>query len=67
MSPFVCHKCRQIVPSIYDQFERRIEFRRLSDQGRHRVLLTGRLCRDCVDAEVDGHRPPPDFEQQSLI
>lgn len=67
MSPFVCHACEEIIRSPYDQFERRIEFRALRNQARYRVLLTGRLCRQCVDTEVDKHRPPPAWRDEPLF
>ena len=67
MATFVCAACKTVVRNLYDRFEERIEYRRVSDQGRHAVLLKRHLCRDCVSAEVDAARPPSSFTQTSLI
>lgn len=67
MSAFVCASCKEVIRNLYDRFEERIEYRRVSDQGRHAVLLKRHLCRTCVDAEIAIARPPSGFTQDSLI
>lgn len=68
MSAWVCESCCTVVRDIYDRFERRIEFRTLTKrQGRAAVLMTGRRCRKCMDAEVNTHRPPKDYGQQATM
>jgi hypothetical protein len=42
--------------SRFDAFERRIEFRRLSDQGRQATLLDRIVCRACMRREIDERR-----------
>jgi hypothetical protein len=39
-----------------DAFERRIEFRRLTDQGRQTVIKDRTVCRACMRAEVEDRR-----------
>jgi hypothetical protein len=39
-----------------DAFERRIEFRRLTDQGREAVVMDRIVCRACLNAEVEDRR-----------
>ena len=46
------HEGDRLVLSRRDLFERRIEFRRRSDQGRERVIATGDVCRACMFAEI---------------
>lgn len=67
MSAFVCAACKTVVRDLYDRFEERIEYRRVSDQGRHAVLLKRHLCRTCVQAELDLARPPSGFTQDALM
>ena len=42
-----------------DAVERRIEFRRLTDQGRQAVLLDRLVCRTCMRAEIAERRGTP--------
>lgn len=67
MSAFVCNSCKKVVRDLLDRFEERIEYRRVSDHGRHAVLLKRHLCRECVTAEVDAARPPSPYTQSSLM
>jgi hypothetical protein len=59
-----CWVCRVPVRDRHDQFEHRLEFRRMSDEGRHRVVKLELLCFDCAVAEVakleKRGRPPAD-------
>lgn len=67
-SAWVCDQCHQVIRDVYDRFERRIEFRTLTKrQGRAAVLMTGRRCRLCMNAEVDTHRPPKDYGEQGAM
>jgi hypothetical protein len=42
--------------SRFDAVERRIEFRRLTDQGREAVLLDRLVCKGCMRAELAQRR-----------
>jgi hypothetical protein len=44
------------IPSRLGGFERRIEFRRLTDQGRERVIFDRIVCRNCLLAEAEDRR-----------
>jgi len=44
--------------SRLDAFERRIEFRRLFDQGREATLLDRIVCRACMQIEIADRRGP---------
>jgi len=48
-------------------FERRIEFRRLSDQGREATLLDRIVCRACMRREIDERRGGPGPTTASLF
>jgi len=50
---FVCVTCREPVTIPSDRMEKRIEYRRVSDQGRYKVRIIATMCRACVDAEAD--------------
>jgi hypothetical protein len=50
------HVGDRLIIRRFDAFERRIEFRRVTDQGRERVLLDRIVCRDCLRAEVTDRR-----------
>ncbi len=50
------HEGDRYLATRYDAFERRIEFRRLTDQGRQTVLLDRIVCRACIAAEVEDRR-----------
>ncbi len=57
--------------SRYDAFERRIEFRRLSDQGREATALDRIVCRACMQIEIaerrgSGGSTAPLFECRSV-
>lgn len=45
-----------VLLSRLDAFERRIEFRRLSDQGREATLLDRIVCRACMRREIAERR-----------
>jgi DNA-directed RNA polymerase subunit N (RpoN/RPB10) len=67
MAAFVCASCLKVVRSLYDRFEERTEYRRVSDHGRHKVILNRHLCRKCVDTIVEELRPSgPSFTQGTL-
>jgi len=57
---FVCgspyHVGDRLIASRSGAFERRIEFRRLSDQGREAVVMDRIVCRACMVAEVAERR-----------
>jgi len=60
------HTGDRLVGSRFDLYERRIEFRRRTDQGRERVIATGDVCRACMNAETkdrrgSGPETPPMF------
>lgn len=67
MSTFVCARCKEVIRNLYDRFEERTEYRRVSDQGRYAVLLKRHLCRTCVDAEIAIVRPPSGYSQDALL
>jgi hypothetical protein len=50
------HTGDRYIASRFDTFERRIEFRRRTDQGRERVLQTGDVCRACMQAAARASR-----------
>lgn len=52
------HEGDRLVPWRSDVFERRIEYRRRTDQGRERVTSTGDVCRACMNAETKDRRGP---------
>jgi len=54
------HQGDRYVASRLDAFERRIEFRRLTDQGRQSVVLDRIVCRACMRAEVEDRRSTGD-------
>jgi len=56
-SPY--HAGDRLIPYRFDAFERRIEFRRTTDQGRERVILDRHVCRACLEAEVADRRGGP--------
>jgi hypothetical protein len=57
---YVCgsawHQGDRYLPDRYGVYERRIEFRRLTDQGRESVILDRLVCRACIEAEVSDRR-----------
>ncbi len=53
-SPY--HEGDRYLPTRYDAFERRIEFRSKTDQGREAVILDRLVCRACMNAEVQDRR-----------
>ena len=55
------------VASRLDAFERRIEFRRLTDQGREAVVTDRIVCRACMRAEVTDRRGEAKDQTQSLF
>lgn len=51
-----------------DLLERRIEWRRLSDQGREYVRIVRRECKDCASRELRANRKlEPELEGQEAI
>jgi hypothetical protein len=50
------HQGDRYLATRYDAFERRIEFRRMSDRGREAVVLDRLVCRSCMRAEVQERR-----------
>ena len=50
------HRGDRYLPSGYDVFERRIEFRRMTDRGRESVILDRLVCRSCLREEVQERR-----------
>jgi len=62
------HEGDRLVDSRLDLYERRIEYRRRTDQRRERVIATGDVCRACMNAETrdrrgpDGPETPPMFD-----
>jgi hypothetical protein len=61
------HRGDPYIASRLDAFERRIEFRRLTDQGRQSVVLDRIVCRRCMNAEVADRRPAPGTGTASLF
>jgi hypothetical protein len=55
-SPY--HRGDALLPSRLDGFERRIEFRRLRDQGREATVLDRIVCRACMRIEIAERRTP---------
>jgi hypothetical protein len=50
------HQGDRYLATRYDAFERRIEFRRMTDRGRAAVVLDRLVCRSCMRAEVQERR-----------
>lgn len=48
MAAFACVMCRQHIQNRYDRLEARLELRRVSDLGRHRVVKVADLCKACA-------------------
>jgi hypothetical protein len=53
-SPY--HVGDRLITSRGGAFERRIEFRRLTDQGREAVVIDRLVCHACMTAEVTERR-----------
>jgi hypothetical protein len=64
-SPY--HHGDRYLATRYDAFERRIEFRRKTDQGREVVVLDRLVCRACMNAEVRERRATGKPETQTLF
>lgn len=54
---FICSGCGNRIVDPYDQFERRTEYRRLSDQGRERVFKEADVCGTCMGTEIAARTP----------
>ncbi len=65
MSAHVCERCH-VHTNLLDIFERRIEYRSVYKQRRFRTVVTGRVCRGCVEDEVLGLRGAPPLRQGRL-
>ncbi len=61
------HRGDRYIASRMDGLERRIEFRRLTDQGRETVLTDRLVCRACMRAEVAERRGGGDAQTESLF
>jgi hypothetical protein len=61
------HRGDAYIASRLDAFERRIEFRRLTDQGRQTVVLDRIVCRACMRAEAGERRTEPGDGTASLF
>ena len=61
------HSGDRYIASRLDAYERRIEFRRLTDQGRQTVVLDRIVCRACMRAEVEDRRPTGDHSTAELF
>lgn len=48
------HQGDRLIRARSGAYERRIEYRRLTDQGRERTQLTFISCHGCMEAEVGG-------------
>jgi hypothetical protein len=74
---FICaspyHVGDRLIVSRRGAFERRIEFRRLTDQGRESVILDRIVCCACLGAEIADRRgavaptTAPLFEEQEEV
>lgn len=53
-SPY--HSGDRLIGTRLEAFERRIEFRRLADQGRETVILDRIVCRACMRTETAERR-----------
>ena len=53
-SAWVCASCGQHA-YLADRLEERLEFRRLSDQGRERVIKLRDICKACLRIERPTH------------
>lgn len=47
----------RLVTDPAKRYEQRIEFRKVTDQSRYKVILVAHLCKDCVDRLVAVQRP----------
>ena len=55
--PFVCSVCGNSTVYVTERLEKRIEYRRLSDQGRQFVRKVAEICTPCARAELAEARP----------
>lgn len=63
---FVCDTCKRLVTWPQDRMEKRLEFRRVTDQGRYKTRVIAHVCRQCVDIEMA--RPDVQLDgQESLL
>lgn len=53
---FRCAECKRLVPNIHERLEERREFRRVSDQGRHRVEKVRDVCTTCYPKRAPADR-----------
>lgn len=54
--PFICENCLDPVREPGHRIEERLEYRRVSDQARYKVILKRHLCKACVDRIVNNER-----------
>jgi hypothetical protein len=54
---FICSGCGKRISDPRNQFERRTEYRRLSDMGRERVFKEADVCGDCMGGEIAARTP----------
>lgn len=61
------HRGDRYIAARLDAFERRIEFRRLTDRGREAVAMDRIVCRTCMRAEVDDRRQTGNVHTAALF
>lgn len=64
---FVCEVCREVIRNPWDRLEKRIEFRRISDQGRYRTNIIGRYCITCAEDELGSKSTGPHLGQPLFL
>lgn len=50
--PVVCMNCERAIDKPHEQFEKRIEYRGVSNYSRFKTRKVGDICRRCVLIEV---------------
>lgn len=61
-----CDGCLELTDR-YDQFEERIEWRRVHDQARYKTSIQRHLCKGCTDRAVRNARPVIDVPVQGEL
>jgi hypothetical protein len=53
-----CDRCKGLLGKTYDQYERRMEYRRVRGLKRERTWRLELLCRRCAEADWEAHDQP---------
>lgn len=53
---YICTVCKKLITDGWAQCERRIEYRRKSNDGRVKTVHLARICESCATAEAEDIR-----------